>query len=336
MTRDVLLRSLFIPLLGVFLPVVSGMLHYENYSTRIIIIAGLYFISTSFIIWTGCDWMHARLRSLMRPYPGLLKRIFTICFASALFGGCIGCISALGWTQIMNEPREWNNILRFVLACIVAVIVFTLIYEILFLNKEREMNKRIVNKLDRERSIAQLHVLQNEMDPHFIFNSLNTLNHLILHNPAQAHLFNNKLAQVYKYFLINKERELISLEKELEFIEDYFYLLKLRHEDKLLLDTQLNTEQGQTVMIPPCSLQLLVENAIKHNSFSQAEPLRITIAMNGQHLKVMNKMKPKPYLANSTQIGLKNLSSRYKLLCKKDIIIEAKEEMFTVKLPIIR
>jgi two-component system, LytTR family, sensor kinase len=198
------------------------------------------------------------------------------------------------------------------------------------------MDTRVVDQLDHERSQAELQALQNEMDPHFIFNSLNTLNYLILNNPVQAHLYNNKLAQVYKYFLINKGRALISLKSELEFIDDYFYLLQLRHDNKLQLENRLNNESGELIMIPPCSLQILVENAIKHNEFSNEDPLHIVMMIHRQHLKIVNNIKPKPYLNNSTKIGLKNLSSRYRLICQRDIIIESGKENFTVKLPLIR
>ena len=138
------------------------------------------------------------------------------------------------------------------------------------------MDNKIVDQLDQERSQAELQALTNEMDPHFIFNSLNTLNHLILNNPPQAHLFNNKLAQVYKYFLINKTRELISLKDEMEFIDDYFFLLQIRHDSKLQLQVELNDEANKA-MIPPCAIQVLVENAIKHNEFTEHNPLLITI-----------------------------------------------------------
>ena len=117
-----------------------------------------------------------------------------------------------------------------------AVLIFTLVYEILFLSKERELDTKIVEELDRERVQAELDVLYNELDPHFIFNSLNTLNHLIITNPEAAHLFNSRLAQVYKYVLMNKNRELVSLSNELEFIESYFFLLQVRHENKLLFE----------------------------------------------------------------------------------------------------
>lgn len=211
---------------------------------------------------------------------------------------------------------------------------FTLVYEILFLSKERELDTQIVDQLDKERSQAELQALTNEMDPHFIFNSLNTLNHLILHQPLEAHSFNNRLAQVYKYFLINKNKELIPLKDELEFIESYFYLLQIRHDDKLQLQTVLNGSSPE-VLIPPCSLQILVENAIKHNEFTEENPLQIKVMANDKYLYVSNNIKPKPYAVHSTGIGLKNLSSRYRILLQKDIHIESTRENFTVKLPLI-
>jgi sensor histidine kinase YesM len=90
------------------------------------------------------------------------------------------------------------------------------------------------------------------------------------------------------------------------------------------------------MMIPPCSLQILIENAIKHNEFSNERPLLIAIVMNGKYLKVINNIRPKPYAINSTNIGLKNLSSRYRLLCNKDIVVESSKDTFSVKLPVIR
>ena len=323
-------------MLGIILPLIAGLISYNRYSIAGIISANMYFIFTSACIWGGCNWLHRKLRVAYGISGDPFSKIASLLLIEGIYGTCTAAILSMIWLRISKESFGWNNIIKFSLLSTLAVIIFSLIYEVLFLIKERVLDTKIVNQLDRERSQAELQALQNEMDPHFIFNSLNTLNHLILHDPEKAHLYNNKLAQVYKYFLINKNRELISLKSELEFIDDYFFLLQLRHDNKLQLENRLNSDPDGAIMIPPCSLQILIENAIKHNEFSNEKPLLITIEMNGKYLKVINNMRPKPYKINSLNIGLKNLSSRYKLLCNKDIVIESSKEIFTVKLPMIK
>jgi two-component system, LytTR family, sensor kinase len=335
MIKDALLKIIFIPLLGIGLPLIAGIVSYEQYSIPELIGANLFFILTSFIIWAGCNWIHSKMRPLYAPVSKLFPKMATVCFASALYGACIGGLSTFIWMKISKETFNWTGVYKFIAVCIAAVIIFTLVYEILFLSKEREMDNKVVDQLDRERSQAELQALTNEMDPHFIFNSLNTLNHLIINRPEQAHLFNNKLAQVYKYFLINKTRELISLKDEMEFIDNYFYLLQIRHDGKLQLHIDLD-EENNKAMIPPFAVQVLIENAIKHNEFTEGNPLLIRISMNGQYIRVSNNAKPKPYAVNSTGIGLKNLSSRYRIISRKNIEIEKGRESFTVKLPLIR
>ena len=335
MIKDALLKVIFVPLLGIGLPIISGIITYKLYSVPELIAANFFFILTSFAIWAGCNWIHVSLRPLYSPVSKLFLKIATVCFVSALYGGSIGGLSTFIWIKMSRETFNWNGISKFITVCVAAVILFTLLYEILFLSKEREIDNKIVDQLDKERSQAEFQALTNEMDPHFIFNSLNTLNHLIVNRPQQAHLFNNKLAQVYKYFLINKTRELISLKDEMEFIDDYFFLLQIRHDGKLHLHVDLNDENNKA-MIPPCALQVLIENAIKHNEFTEDNPLHIKISMNGHYIRVSNNAKPKPYAINSTGIGLKNLSSRYRIISKKNIEIEKGRDNFTVKLPLIR
>lgn len=336
MIRDRYLRILFIPLLGIMIPAVSGIITYRKYSVLAILAANLYFILTSASIWMGSNWIHSKLRGSFRVTGNPFPKIVSLCAICLLYGGSVGSLATMVWFYMSRDGFNWDNLLRFDLLCGLAIVLFTLVYEILFLNKERELDSKIVKQLDRERSYAEMEALRNELDPHFIFNSLNTLNHLILNNPQQAYSFNNKLAQVYKYFLINKHSELISLSEELDFIDSYFFLLKIRHDDKLSLQTELNGHNERLIMLPPLALQILVENAIKHNEFNESHPLGIKIVMNNQYLRVSNNMKPKPYLVNSTGIGLKNLSSRYKLLCNKDIVIENTENEFIVKLPLIK
>jgi len=334
MIRDVYLKGVFIPLLGILIPQISGIITYTNYSVVENVIANFYFILVSLSVWLGCNWIHARLRTYFRVSSNPFLKIASICGVCAIYGLCLSGILVMLWFYFSKETFYWNNLYKFSVFGTLSVVLFTLIYEILFLSKEREIDEKIVHQLDQERSKAELDALNSEVDPHFIFNSLNTLNHLIINDPQQAFSFNNKLAQVYKYFLLNRNNQLISLRNELEFIDDYFFLLKIRHDNKLDLETEL-TANANRIMLPPFALQILIENAIKHNEFSVDHPLQIRIGMNGRYLKISNNVQAKPYLVSSTGIGLKNLSSRYKLLCNTDIVVERSEKNFTVKLPLI-
>jgi hypothetical protein len=220
MIRDTFLQSIFIPLLGILIPMVSGIVTYNNYSVPALIAAHLFFILTSFIIWKGCNWIHIKLRPLFKgPYNPFVK-ITSISLVSSLYGASSGGVMTMIWFRMAKETFEWEKLIRFCVFTSLAVLLFTLIYEILFLSREREIDSKIVKELDRELTEAEKSLLQNEMDPHFIFNALNTLNHLIVTSPKLAHIYNKRLAEVYKYFLVNKKRELVSLEEEIEFIEN--------------------------------------------------------------------------------------------------------------------
>src|SRR6187431_1995860 len=335
MVRDFQLRLLFIPLLGLLIPAVSGIITYEKYSAIQIIISNCYFILTSFTIWGGCNWIHMKLRPMFRKARTPFFKILSISIVSALYGAASGGAMTMIWFRISNDIFTWQKFFAFIAFTVMAVLIFTLIYEILFLSKERELDTKIVEELDRDRMEAELDVLNNELDPHFIFNSLNTLNHLIITNPETAYLFNSRLAQVYKYVLMNKNKELVSLFKELEFIESYFFLLQIRYENKLVFELDAKDAEIRKIMMPPCSLQTVVENAIKHNEFSVEDPLKIRLSLNGEYLKVSNNKRPKPYLVDSTSTGLRNLGSRYMLVCNKNIVIENEEFHFLVKLPLI-
>jgi LytS/YehU family sensor histidine kinase len=290
----------------------------------------------SWCIWSCSAWLHHKIRSWFRVDQNILEKIATVSLSNALFGGAIAGILTLIWYRISREVFAWNPYLLCIVLCLLAVIVFTLVYEILYLSQERQLDTKRVGQLDHEKSVAEMRSLKNELEPHFIFNSLNTLSHLILHDSETAHAFNSKLASVYKYFLMNKDRDLISLGNELEFIDNYFFLLQLRHDNKLQLGTNLKKNNDSQLMILPFALQVTVENAIKHNEFTEEKPLQISIELQGDYLLVKNNKKIKAHPEESTGIGLKNLSARYRLFCQKDISIEMSDNEFIVKLPLIQ
>jgi sensor histidine kinase YesM len=335
MIKDKFLRFLFIPLLGISIPYLSGVITYSRYSFLELIAITIFFIFMSWSIWSCSTWLHHKIRTWFSLNQNTFIKISTISLSNALFGGAIAGILTLIYYRISQEVFSWTNYLLTVILSVLAVIVFTLVYEILYLSKEREIDSKVVDQLDWERSMAEMSNLKNELEPHFIFNSLNTLSHLILRDPETAHVFNSKLASVYKYFLMNKDRDMISLHNEMEFIENYFYLVKLRYDNQLHLTARLDTQRQGQLMIVPFALQIALENALKHNEFTINDPLCISIELNDDFVLIKNNKKEKKYIENSTGIGLKNLKSRYQLSCRKNIKIEITDKEYIVKLPII-
>ena len=336
MIKDKLLKLVFTPLLGILISYVSGIITYNKYSGLELAGSFFYFVFVSFCIWRGCQWIHLRVRRLYTINQNAFLKIAYVCMISGIYGIAIAGMFGLTWFRISREIFSWTILTEFILFSLLAVIVFTLLYEILYLSKEREWDTQMVVRLDKELTRAEMMALRNELDPHFIFNSLTALSYLISSDSKKADVFNQKLAEVYKYFLINKEKELVTLEKEIEFIKNYFFLLTIRHDNKLNLYLDLDDKIISNLFIIPCALQILVENAIKHNAFSQEQPLNIYLSISENYVVITSEGKQKQSPAGTTKVGLKNLGAQYRLLAKKNIEVEDLENKFVVKLPIIR
>ena len=336
MIKDTLFKTLSIPILGVLIPLLSRLIRYPGLEWMEIIGSNVFFITTSYIIWQGSVRIISRLRRLPLVKQRFFLKLTMLCASTAVYAFILSSVSALIWQQIFLSAIDTKPVFACGVTAAVIVIFLTLMYEALFLSKERELDTKIVDQLDKERVNAELNSLKGELDPHFVFNSLSTLSHLISIDTNKAQLFTQKLAQVYKYLLINKDRELISLSDEIKFIGDYFFLLNIRYDGRLNLSFNMDNNYVEKIMIIPCSLQLLIENAIKHNQFTDQDPLHINVSLNGEYLKVENNIHAKQYAPESTRIGLTNLSNRYRLVYNKDIIINRGEDKFVVKLPLIK
>jgi two-component system LytT family sensor kinase len=190
-----------------------------------------------------------------------------------------------------------------------------------------------VQKLVEQNLIFQNETLKNQVNPHFLFNSLNTLSSLVSTEPEMAEKFINRLSSIYRYILENCSRDRVSLELELAFIRDYFFLHKIRDDEKIELEIQVS-DPGKLEILP-ISLQGLVENAIKHNKATREEPLKILIFIEGKEIAVKNNLQKMASQIKSTGIGLKNLSERVKLLTGKDLFIEETNTYFLVKMPLL-
>lgn len=336
MIKDTLFKTLSIPILGVLIPLLAKLIRYPKLGWMEIIFSNIIFIATSYIIWQGSVKIISKLRRSPLVRQRFFLKLSLLCMATATYGFIIASVSGLVWQRVFLKAVDLTPVFACGIISAVIVIFLTLMYEALFLSKERELDTKIVDQLDKERVDAELNSLKGELDPHFVFNSLSTLSHLISLDTHKAQLFTQKLAQVYKYLLINKDRELISLNDEIKFIGDYFFLLNIRYDGCLNLSFNMDNNYAEKIMIIPCSLQLLIENAIKHNQFTEQNPLHINVSLNGEYLSVENNIHSKQFASESTRIGLTNLSNRYRLVYYKDIIVNKEEDRFIVKLPLIK
>jgi LytS/YehU family sensor histidine kinase len=217
-----------------------------------------------------------------------------------------------------------------------ASMFITSLYENIFLNQERIYNISRVEQLNIAKAQAELEALKNQIDPHFIFNSLNTLSYLITRDPMSARLYNDTLARVYRYILSNREKDLVLLKEEIEFISNYFYLIKIRFREAVHMMIEIEDLSAEDFLIPPISMQALVENAIKHNDFTDKTPLEINVYITSNFVVVRNLVNPKSYAPPSSGIGLVNLDNRYKMITKRNIVVENNPRNFSVKLPILK
>ena len=187
--------------------------------------------------------------------------------------------------------------------------------------------------LQKENNTARYTALQNQLNPHFLFNSLNTLIAEIEYNPDNAVRFTKNLSSVYRYVLQSQDKTLVSLGEELEFLDSYLFLPKVRLGDCISCVCDIPADLTEA-MLPPLTLQLLVENVIKHNTITSARPMKIDIFVQDDRLVVANLVQPRKS-KESSGIGLKNLSNRCKLMLGEEIRALHEKEMFIVKVPLL-
>ena len=182
---------------------------------------------------------------------------------------------------------------------------------------------------------AKFETLKSQLDPHFLFNSLNVLTSLIGENPNQAERFTTKLSKVYRYVLEQRNKELIPLEEELKFARAYMELLQMRFEDAVQFNIPTEISNSE-LKIVPLSLQLLLENAVKHNVVSSSKPLIINISEQDGFLEIQNNINPKEAIGKSTKVGLRNIADRYGLITSRNVQVKNDNKTFTVSLPLLK
>ncbi len=188
-------------------------------------------------------------------------------------------------------------------------------------------------ELQKENNTARYAALQSQLNPHFLFNSLNTLIAEIEYNPGNAVRFTKHLSSVYRYVLQSQDKTLVPLNEELDFMTSYLFLHEVRLGNCISCEYSISDDYSDA-MLPPLTLQLLVENVIKHNSITSAKPMRIHIGIESNYLTVSNPVQPKKSNDSLSGVGLKNLSNRCKLMLGEEIIVIKENNLFTVKVPL--
>lgn len=222
---------------------------------------------------------------------------------------------------------------RYLFPFLLAVIVSLFLHAAYFYKAIQE-SKVTEQKLIAGTASAKFDALKNQLDPHFLFNSLNVLTSLIEENPIAAQDFTTSLSKVYRYVLEQKNKELVSVEEELQFAKRYIGLLEMRFEDSIQFQIPERFLKPEAKIVP-LSLQLLLENAVKHNVVSQGQPLEISITEERGFLVVKNNLRKKNILGKSSGFGLQNIQQRYALLTSRKMFIEQDKASFIVKLPML-
>lgn len=208
-------------------------------------------------------------------------------------------------------------------------------YERLFLFLELTETGIMAEKYKKDSIESKFNNLKNKINPHFLFNTFNALSEVIEENPPKASKLVNELTDVYRYVFDNQETNWISLKRELDFIYSYINLFKMRFEENLQTEITIPSENLDD-NIAPLTLQILVENAIKHNVISSKKPLKISIEVKDSFIIVKNNLQLKNIINTGSSFGLKNLQERYKHLTNDEVVIKKTDDEFCVKVPLIK
>ncbi|UHG89623.1 sensor histidine kinase [Spirosoma oryzicola] len=290
------------------------------------------------LLWTISRYGILRSR---RRYPDLSQTRPRILFQIVWFVITTGLVRLLT-TFLYDTSLFWGyhyTPIRYVYNVAVGlfgIIPIAAIYEGMYLYRQWTVTYYEAQELKKINLQTQLESLKEQVKPHFLFNSLNTLQGLVMEDAKeQAVAFIINLSQVYRYLLQSNEQVLIPLSKELTFIQAYVELLKTRYEQGLVLELAIAADVLD-YGLPPLTLQMLVENAVKHNRISTGSPLTIRIESDAAHnLLVVNNLQPKQTVVPSNQMGLANISAKYRLLNQSDPIIHRTEHIFQVSIPLL-
>jgi sensor histidine kinase YesM len=333
--NDHKIRLIGIPFFGLAIPHVTGLFEKLVPSDALYWIGHLFFITLAGLIWQGNRYLLFRTRQRFTWFDKPIEKLILL-FVNNIFYTSPLTIAwlCLWYRWIGFESPKWEVIQVVTLVNVICVLFVTHVYETAFMVKEQQGEQIRNAELLRAKAEAELTALKNQIDPHFMFNSLNTLTYLIKSDPAKAHSFTENLAEVYRYILSQKDQTFVLLEDELLFTRQYTDLLHLRFGNALIIHKTFNGTIEKDYLIPPTSVFVAFENAVKHNELSERVPLHITLKVLDHRLLISNSINEKQNRSHSSKIGLKNLDERFRIVTGNGIVTQHDERTFTVELPL--
>jgi len=288
----------------------------------------------TFVFWEGNYQLVGWVRERFPLMQQTRRRIFTqigLSIGYTILGGTAvtSLLHLVGWA-----PYEWDYHLHILLMGLFITSVIAIVYETIFYFDLWKSSLLESERLKKTAARLQFESLKNQVNPHFLFNSLNSLAALIPVDPVKAEQFVQEFARIYRYVLEVKDRNFVSLREEMDFVSSFVYLLKIRFGEHLKFEQQLEKHLDH-YHIPPLILQNLVENAIKHNVILKDRPLVILLEIQNDTLLVRNNLQKRSYPAASTQTGLRNMAQRLQLVVNKEAKFYKKEGYFYAEIPLI-
>lgn len=334
---DRLVRMIGIPFFGLVIPSATGLMEGVSFTVQQQVLSYLFFIFLAGSVWEGNRFLLFRFYPIIYRSHSIGQKYLMMTGLNIFYTAPITLILIYLWQWLFEGiDLPVNVLLISVVTTVVCVIFVTNVYEKVLFNKQSDIDRLEREQLERARVQAELEALKNQIDPHFMFNTLNSISYLVEKDPSKAQLFIENLADVYRYILKSKDKELVLLREEMAFMQSYASLMKLRHEDAFSVRINFNRTDLSEYLIPPVSMMVAVENAVKHNEVSSSHKLLVDIEHSDDRIDIVNRVFAKRNARESTGMGLKNLDERFTKTLGQSISIIRDNGMFRLRLPILK
>ena len=308
-----ILGSAFLSLLLILGFMRSSLTSWQSFTSSF-----LWGFSISITQWVGLEFMYGfidrRISWIEFPVKKVFVQIFSFLTYSASAFILVQFANYYLWMKVLPK-QSWGWIFKSLPATLLISFVISLIFTAIGFFKAWKSSFVRAEKLKVEMLAYKYESLRNQINPHFLFNSLNVLSDLVYDDQAMAVKFIRQMSDLFRYVLDSRDKELVPLKDELEFIQSFTFLLKTRFEEKLKIEIDVQASPEEYIV--PMTLQLLIENAVKHNEVSEAFPLRISVRKTGDCLEVENNLQPKSVGDDSKKTGLKNITQQFAFLLRK-------------------